>query len=1260
MSKHKNQLAGLIIGWLCLLGVQQVNAQITPQFNQPVQVSIGQVYLNWPAFPAAVSYQIYWATSPGVDLTSNLISIPSASTLGYNHTGLTGGLTYYYAIRAFDNLGNWTLLSNEVAVTVPLEPTEWYGGGNGDGHSASLMCNSLLDGTPSIPTFDNVFIYTSAEHNRIAWIQYPGASSYLVELSSSAGGPWTTLANTTDLFFNHSNLVGHDVHYYRVTPQGAAGCSVNPSAAIMATVIPNNDVQPGGNGDGHAQALLCTSTLDGVSTPPPTPDFVVYEGIQELFIFWTPVSGAVDYDLEFSTVSASGPWLTVTTNFSGTNFTHTNLVAGQTYYYRLRANLNTGCPIDWSNTFSGVPKLLIDNAGVGIGGGNGDGHAAQKTCPIFLDGTANAPNSQDIFVYMSTESNYIAWPQQSGAADYSVQVATSPTGPWSLLATTTSFAFTHTPPDMVVTTQYFYRVTANLAGGCPLNPSTPMASFALPTYNNLNTLGGDGDGHMAFRTCPMFLNGVFDSPNSQDITVYSSMEQNMIAWPQQTGASDYLVEIATSALGPWNNLTTTSALSFLHQPTSLVVGTEYFYRVTANLSGGCPLNASVPVGGIGVPQYAYYGGGEGDGHAQESTCPILLDGVPAQALSPTPVAYASQDFVYITWPQVAGANAYLLEVSTDGGASWTTLSNSSALFFAHTLQGGAQQTYRLTALLSTGCPLLESDVNVVTPAPSYAYYNGGDGDGHANNRSCTFVTLDQTTVYVFGATTFCDGDSVMLQSSQAVLYEWFLDGIPIPNATNDTYFATQSGVYTVETFNIFSCGASSLDVEVIVHDLPPAPAAPISDPSGLSCGPVLLSAAAAPTTHEYFWQGTNPNGMSTALPGDQPYLATTSGTYYLRSFSTDNCWSDLLTSSVVSIVDVPTEISIQTYTNFCDIGTYDAWNYLVDPDGKAIAAIQNGGNAMENVSGTVFVSNQVSNMFDGNNEFLGRHYVINPDTQPLSPVTVRLYFSQAELDNLIAQSALSSSAFDNVTSIADLVVTKYQGPTEDGIFDLSDATDVQLIYPDSYGADLNGLYIEFDVNGFSEFWIHGADVPLPIELVSFIGACNGGKNSIQWTTASESNTSHYIIESSRDGFVWTKIAEMPAAGTTNYSSFYAFDDFNSGVLTYYRLKQFDIDGQMELYGPISVNCEIESSWMNVYPNPTNQNFTLMIQSSKFFADARIELLDISGRIIMFDVMDILPGTTLLSYDADRIGAGNYIIRIVNYNDSFSPIRLVKF
>lgn len=601
----------------------------------------------------------------------------------------------------------------------------------------------------------------------------------------------------------------------------------------------------------------------------------------------------------------------------------------------------------------------------------------------------------------------------------------------------------------------------------------------------------------------------------------------------------------------------------------------------------------------------------------------------------------------------------MLEVSIDNGATWTTLGNSSALFYEHNLLGGTEQMYRITAQLSTGCPLQESDVSVVIPAPSYAFYAGGNGDGHAHDRSCTFVTLDQTTVYIFGPTTFCDGGSVTMQSSQSTLYEWFQNGIPIPGATTDTYIASVSGIYTVETFNIFSCAASSLDIEVIVNPIPTAPSAPIADPSGVSCGPVQLTSQVNSTTDLYYWQGTNATGTSLALPGAMPYEVNTSGTYYLRSISQENCWGDVLSSISVTVMAEPTVISTATNSNYCEVGSLNAWNYFVDPDGKAIAAIQNNGNALDGVSSTVFVSQQASNIFDGNNEFLGRHYIINAATQPTTAVRVRLYFSQQELDNLIAQSALSPSAFDNVTGIADLMVTKYQGPTEDGTFDLSDATSVDMIFPDLYGSDLDGLFVEFDAIGFSEFWIHGSDVPLPIELVSLIGACQTGKNAIQWTTASESNSSHFIVESSRDGFVWTQVTEIDAAGTTSQSSFYEVMDHQAGLLTYYRLKQFDADGQMEMFGPISVNCEIETSLMTVYPNPTFENFTLAIQSSEVFEDARIELVDMSGRIIIVDVMDIFPGTTLLSYDAQRLGSGNYFIRVVNHNDKFKPIRVVK-
>lgn len=1260
MKALLQQFAGFFFAAFLFLGSNQLAAQITPQFNTPVQVSIERVYLNWPPFSGAQSYQIYWSTSPGVTLASSMIPIGSASTLGYNHVGLTSGATYYYRIRALDAFSNWTLLSTEVSVTVPITPTQWYGGGNGDGHSSTFLCNSMLNGTLSIPTFDNVFVYRSAEHNRIAWLQYPGAVNYLVEVSNTSGGPWSTLSTTANLFFDHSAVVGATPFFYRVTPLGASGCSVNPSVEVAATAIPNNNAHSGGIADGHANSLLCSSTLAGLPAPPLTPDFTVYEGIQELFIFWSSVAGALNYNLQFSTVSPTGPWTNLLSNFSGTNFTHSGLIAGQTYYYRLLANSASGCPFVWSNTFSGIPRPLIEATGVGVGGGVGDGHSAFRTCPMFLDGSFNSPNSQAISVYMSTEHNYIAWPQQSGAANYTVEFATNSGGPWNLLINTTALATTHIPPSLVVGTQYFYRVTANLTTGCPLNPSVPVAMFGLPTYNNLNCGGGIADGHANIRTCPVFLNGVPDSPLSQNISVYSSMEQNLIAWPQQTGAANYTVEFSTSSSGPWNILSTTPGFSFVHQPASLAVATPYFYRVTANLSGGCPLNPSPFVTGTGVPQYLFYGGGEADGHARMATCPILLNGLPDAAQSPVPTAYPSQDYVYVSWPQVSGASSYFLEVSTDGGTSWNTLSNSSALFFQHNVMGGTDYSYRLTALLSTGCPLLPSNAFVATPAPSYNFYAGGVADGHANARSCTFVTLDQSTVYVLGATTFCFGDSVRLKASQAVLYTWYKDGVPVPGGTLDSLVVTESGTYKVETFNIFSCAAASLEIDVQVNPLPPDPALPIPNPSGVSCGPVELIASGNPAPNQYFWQGTNANGIDTNLPGNLPYLATVSGTYFLRTISTENCWSDGLASVTVDITPPPTQITDVTSLSTCEIGSVDAWNYLIGSNGKAIVAIQNNAQALGSASAQAFVTGNFSNRFDGTNEFIGRHFIINTSQTFSNPVKVRLYFSQAELDNLILASAASPSLFDDVTSINDLLVTKYSGPTEDAIFNMADATDFNSNIPDLIGSDLNGLFAEVTVSGFSEFWIHGnLMVPLHVELLSFKAECIDQKINFEWVTASETYSQYFQIQGTSDFNMWTNIANVPAAGNSNqvltYNHLWQNPNYS---FKYFRLNQIDFNGDSDVSDAIFKNCEQSINFDIIYIYSENGNFADVYIQNPGITKAKVELFDATGRIIYDQNVFLQNGINNQSIPISNLSAGAYMIRVNNFISTKS-IKFIK-
>ncbi|MCX7650706.1 MAG: hypothetical protein N2050_09160, partial [Flavobacteriales bacterium] len=316
---------------------------------------------------------------------------------------------------------------------------------------------------------------------------------------------------------------------------------------------------------------------------------------------------------------------------------------------------------------------------------------------------------------------------------------------------------------------------------------------------------------------------------------------------------------------------------------------------------------------------------------------------------------------------------------------------------------------------------------------------------------------------------------------------------------------------------------------------------------------------------------------STAFPGNQPFVATSTGTYYLTALASNGCWSPVPSSATVNIAPVPTQITPTTHTSVCEIGGLNQWNYLVAPDGRAIAAIQNNGNNMGNTLATCYVSTALSNPFDGLNEFLGRRFVIQPGVQPSGYVTVRLYFTPTEFNNLVQATQNTPSSTDNVNSLADLLVSKYSGPTEDDTYDLSDAQDFQIMTPVAYGNDLNGHFVEVLVNSFSEFWIHGPFSPLPVTLTEFKTECRPSSILIKWKTESEINNMHFEIQHSSDLFSWEHLATIPGAGNSNQPIHYSYLWENSlqGV-RYFRLKQVDFNGTYAYSHPISANCPLAS------------------------------------------------------------------------------------
>jgi len=122
--------------------------------------------------------------------------------------------------------------------------------------------------------------------------------------------------------------------------------------------------------------------------------------------------------------------------------------------------------------------------------------------------------------------------------------------------------------------------------------------------------------------------------------------------------------------------------------------------------------------------------------------------------------------------------------------------------------------------------------------------------------------------------------------------------------------------------------------------------------------------------------------------------------------------------------------------------------------------------------------------------------------------------------------------------------------------------------------------------------------PLPVTLLYFKVYCVGKYVALKWETASEINCEYYLVERSSDGIYWEPVAYIQGAGNSNEVSTYSWvDNFDSkGKALYYRLTQFDYDGEYEVLGTQSILCNAadDDHWITINTDIFNNiliNFT---------------------------------------------------------------------
>jgi hypothetical protein len=115
--------------------------------------------------------------------------------------------------------------------------------------------------------------------------------------------------------------------------------------------------------------------------------------------------------------------------------------------------------------------------------------------------------------------------------------------------------------------------------------------------------------------------------------------------------------------------------------------------------------------------------------------------------------------------------------------------------------------------------------------------------------------------------------------------------------------------------------------------------------------------------------------------------------------------------------------------------------------------------------------------------------------------------------------------------------------------------------------------------------------PLPVELYSFNAYMEDDHVKLDWKTATETNTSHFVIERSADGEGFSEIGLMFTAGNSTEIRFYSFNDRaplpEAGNL-FYRIRTVDLDTRSEYSEVKLVKIQEKTSVqfaLNVYPNP---------------------------------------------------------------------------
>jgi hypothetical protein len=208
-----------------------------------------------------------------------------------------------------------------------------------------------------------------------------------------------------------------------------------------------------------------------------------------------------------------------------------------------------------------------------------------------------------------------------------------------------------------------------------------------------------------------------------------------------------------------------------------------------------------------------------------------------------------------------------------------------------------------------------------------------------------------------------------------------------------------------------------------------------------------------------------------------------------------------------------------------------------------------------------------------------------------------------------------------------------------------------LLVPGTYTVTITTVDTNGGTNTQPVTFTIGAN-PLPVELKAFEATANNTNANLTWSTASEQNNDHFVVERSLNGSTFERIGQVRGQGTTSRVTSYSFTDANIGSkhqgVVYYRLQQVDTDGTAS-YSPVrtvsfSAGLTAGAVAVGVYPNPAtsqDQAVTLALTSLPT-GTYEVTVLDGMGRVVRTQTVQ---GGQNQPLNVQQLPAGTYLVKV---------------